>query len=122
NTTSGASPALAISSASVTGSLSIRTASRRCPASVTRTITERRRCRSIPTTCLPSYASTRGLLRRGGRDNPQRTTAKGDCHEERKPPPLIASGDKPVFGAPGRFRRSETERYLPQGDEFDPRQ
>src|SRR5690606_15534063 len=30
------------------------------------------RCRSIPTYCRPAYSSTRGLLRRGGREQPKR--------------------------------------------------
>src|SRR5688572_8026286 len=38
----------------------MRTTSRRSPASVIRTITERRRCRSIPTYCRPSYCSLTG--------------------------------------------------------------
>src|SRR5664280_2213110 len=43
-------------------SLTIRTASSTSPDSVVRTITDRRRCRSIPTYCLPAYASIKGLL------------------------------------------------------------
>src|SRR5271163_3735087 len=49
--TSGCSPALANSVASATGSLSIRTFSRVSPDSVRRTMTLRRRCRSMPTYC-----------------------------------------------------------------------
>jgi hypothetical protein len=49
--TSGCSPALANSVAKVTRSLSMRTVSRVSPDSVRRTITLRRRCRSIPTYC-----------------------------------------------------------------------
>src|ERR1022692_3721300 len=49
--TSGCSPALANSVARVTGSLSIRTVSRVSPDSVRRTMTLRRRCRSMPTYC-----------------------------------------------------------------------
>src|SRR5664280_2398879 len=49
--TSGCSPALASSVASATESLSIRTVSRVSPALLRRTITLRRRCRSMPTYC-----------------------------------------------------------------------
>jgi hypothetical protein len=60
--TSGASPARAITARRYSGSLEIRTVSSRSPVSVIRTNTDRRRCRSIPTICLPSYAPlTRGL-------------------------------------------------------------
>ena len=44
-------------SPSATGSLTIRTADSCSPDSDWRTITDRRRCRSIPTNCLPSYSS-----------------------------------------------------------------
>src|SRR5690349_7145723 len=56
-TTRGFFPALAISARSAAGLLVIRTVSSLRPSSVIRTITLRRRCRSIPTTCRPSYAS-----------------------------------------------------------------
>ena len=56
-TTSGASPARVITSRRYSGSFEIRTVSNRCPASVIRTSTDRRRCRSIPTICLPAYCS-----------------------------------------------------------------
>src|ERR1035437_9838412 len=62
STTSGQSPARAITDANRCTSLTIRTASSTSPASVVRTITVRRRCRSIPTNCFPAYASIRGLL------------------------------------------------------------
>src|SRR4029453_4226164 len=52
-TTSGSGPALASSSDSATGSLSTRTVWSASPSPVMRTITERRRCRSIPTYCSP---------------------------------------------------------------------
>ena len=53
----------AITSRNNCGSLLIRTVSRRSPVLVIRTSTDRRRCRSIPTICRPSYAPlTRGLL------------------------------------------------------------
>ena len=42
-------PLLPIANYNATGSLSIRTVSRTSPAPVIRTITDRRRCRSIPT-------------------------------------------------------------------------
>ena len=51
NITSGCSPALASSAAKATGSLSMRTVSSVWPASLRRTITLRRRCRSMPTYC-----------------------------------------------------------------------
>jgi hypothetical protein len=55
----------AIANANWSRSLLIRTQPNGSPASVIRATTDRRRCRSIPTNCLPSYASfTRGLLRR----------------------------------------------------------
>src|SRR5665647_889089 len=50
--TSGWSPALATSAAKAAVSLSMRTVLRVSPASVRRTITLRRRCRSIPTYCF----------------------------------------------------------------------
>src|SRR5690349_24443622 len=56
-TTRGFFPALAISARSAAGLLVIRTVSSLRPSPVIRTITLRRRCRSIPTTCRPSYAS-----------------------------------------------------------------
>ncbi len=49
--TSGSWPALAIASASWSGSLTTRTVSSTSPSSLILTITERRRCRSIPTYC-----------------------------------------------------------------------
>ena len=52
----------AITDANRSTSLTIRTVSRTSPPSVVRTITDRRRCRSIPTNCLPAYASIVGLL------------------------------------------------------------
>src|SRR4029453_5086856 len=57
STTSVPGPAFATSSANATGSLSIRTMSTVSPASVRRTITDRRRCRSIPTYCRSTGAS-----------------------------------------------------------------
>src|SRR6266540_2494383 len=57
----GSGPALASSNDSATGSLSIRTVSPSTwPWPVMRTMTERRRCRSIPT-----YCSAMGLPYRG---------------------------------------------------------
>ena len=47
----GSGPARATSRANATGSLSILTVDNVSPASVIRTITDRRRCRSIPTYC-----------------------------------------------------------------------
>ena len=44
----------------LSGSLEIRTVSRTSPNSVIRTNTDRRRCRSIPTNCRPSYDSLTG--------------------------------------------------------------
>ena len=43
-------------------SLTIRTASNTSPPSVVQTITIQQQRRSIPTYCLPAYASVRGLL------------------------------------------------------------
>jgi hypothetical protein len=54
NTTSGASPARAITARRYSGSFEIRTVSKCSPASVILTSTDRRRCKSIPTICLPS--------------------------------------------------------------------
>lgn len=51
STTSGCSPALANSAARVIGSLSMRTVSRVSPSALRRTITDRLRCRSMPTYC-----------------------------------------------------------------------
>src|SRR5665811_1465388 len=62
STTSGHWPARAITDANRCTSLTIRTVSSTSPASVVRTITVLRRCRSIPTNCFPAYASIRGLL------------------------------------------------------------
>jgi len=59
-----ASPARAITAASRPASLTMRTVSSTSPPAVVRTITDRRRCRSMPTNCCPAYPSTRGLLRR----------------------------------------------------------
>src|SRR6202044_424276 len=56
-TTRGFSPARAITPRSARGLFSIRTVSSFRPSSVIRTSTLRCRCRSIPTTCRPSYAS-----------------------------------------------------------------
>ncbi len=53
-------PGRAITSRRYSQSLEIRTVSRRCPVSVIRTNTDRRRCRSIPTMCRPSYAPLTG--------------------------------------------------------------
>ena len=60
STTSGCSPARAITARRYSGSLEIRTVSNVSPVSVIRTSTDRRRCRSIPTNCLPSYDSLTG--------------------------------------------------------------
>jgi hypothetical protein len=56
-TTRGCFPARASAARSAAGLMVIRTVSSLRPSSVIRTITLRRRCRSIPTTCRPSYAS-----------------------------------------------------------------
>jgi hypothetical protein len=45
-----------------------------------------------PDTLPAAILIHRGLLRRGGREHPRRTTHLGDCHEERRPRSLIASG------------------------------
>ena len=50
-TTSGCSPALATSAAKAIGSLSILTVETNSPCSSRCTITDRRRCKSIPTYC-----------------------------------------------------------------------
>jgi hypothetical protein len=52
-------------------SLRIRTVSNRSPDSVIRTITDRRRCRSIPTTCRPAYSSLTGASFVVGREHPE---------------------------------------------------
>ena len=66
STTCGASPARAITAASESRSLVIRTTSNASPAPVVRTITDLLRCRSIPTNCEPSYSDMRGLLESEG--------------------------------------------------------
>src|SRR5581483_11475069 len=62
-TTSGSGPAAATASASAMALLSIRTLPKTSPAAFFRTITDRRRCRSIPTYCRSTGAS---FLRREG--------------------------------------------------------
>src|SRR6266702_1144686 len=57
STTLGCLPARAICLRSSAGLLVIRAVSSFRPSPVIRTSTLRRRCRSIPTTCRPSYAS-----------------------------------------------------------------
>src|SRR4030095_9689281 len=56
-TTRGFFPARSITARSAAGLLGVGAGSGLRPSSVIRTITLRRRCRSIPTTCRPSYAS-----------------------------------------------------------------
>src|SRR4029077_12913138 len=70
STTSGSDPACSSCSPSATGSLTIRTAESCSPDSDWRTITDRRRCRSIPTNCLPSYSSI-GASRGSWSEHPQ---------------------------------------------------
>src|SRR6266568_1385949 len=60
STTLGDFPARAITLRSSCGLLVIFAVPRRRPSSVIRTSTLRRRCRSIPTTCRPSYAVSIG--------------------------------------------------------------
>jgi hypothetical protein len=60
STTSGASPARAITVDSISTSLLIRTQSKGSPSAVIRRTTDRRRCRSIPTNCRPEYNSLTG--------------------------------------------------------------
>src|SRR5581483_10642933 len=62
-TTSGSGPAAATALARAIGLLSIRTLSSTSPAAFFRTITDRRRCRSIPTYSRSTGAS---FLRREG--------------------------------------------------------
>jgi hypothetical protein len=69
-----------------------------------RTITVRRRCRSIPTYCRPSYSSTGASFVVVDVNNPKRTTQLGDRHEERRPRSFIAS--IVTWGADGRRFRS----------------
>jgi hypothetical protein len=61
STTLGCAPARFTSAVSRAGLLVIRAVASFRPSSVIRTSTDRRRCRSMPTICGPSYASTRGL-------------------------------------------------------------
>ena len=60
STTCGDFPARAISRRSSAGLLVIFAVPSRLPSSVIRTSTLRRRCRSMPTTCRPSYAVSIG--------------------------------------------------------------
>src|SRR4051812_4123871 len=85
---SGSDPACSSCSPSATGSLTIRTAESCSPDSDWRTITDRRRCRSIPTNCLPSYSSIGA-----SRDSWKVSTPsiRRERHEERRPRPFIAS-------------------------------
>src|ERR1700694_3714375 len=59
------------------------------PDSDWRTITDRCRCRSTPTNCLPSYSSIGASYVRVGRDTP---SIRREPHEERRPRPFITSG------------------------------
>ena len=71
-----------------TGSLTIRTAESCSPDSDWRTITDRCRCRSIPTNCLPSYSSIGAPRDSWKVDTP---SIRRELHEERRPRPFIAS-------------------------------
>src|SRR5258708_32252980 len=64
--TRGHFPARAICARSSAGLLVILAIPSRRPSSVIRTRTDRRRCRSIPTTCRPSYAVSIGASLTGG--------------------------------------------------------
>ena len=65
-TTFGRFPARAITRSNSAGLLVSRTVSSFLPSAVIRTNTLRRRCRSIPTTCGPSYASDIRASQPGG--------------------------------------------------------
>src|SRR6516162_4709066 len=83
-TTRGFFPARAITARSAAGLFVIRTVSSLRPSSVIRTSTLRRRCRSIPTTCRPSYASVIvGLLFPGG----DGCLPASSIRQERRPAP-----------------------------------
>src|SRR6266536_2115698 len=84
STTSGFFPHRASTARSAAGLFSIRAVSSFRPSIVIRTSTLRRRCRSIPTTCRPSYASVIvGLLFPGG-DGCLPTSS---IRQERRPAP-----------------------------------
>jgi len=70
-------------------SLTIRTASRTSPLAVVRTITVRRRRRSIPTCCFPAYASIWGLLALLVRDLDTPKHPAGRRRWEREEAPLL---------------------------------
>ena len=90
-TTRGLFPARAITARSAAGLLVIRTVSSLRPSSVIRTSTLRRRCRSIPTTCRPSYASVIvGLLFPGG----DGCFATSSIRQERRPAPSSHHGER----------------------------
>src|SRR6516225_6411063 len=138
-TTRGLFPARAITARSAAGLLVIRTVSSLRPSSVIRTITLRRRCRSIPTTCRPSYASVIvGLLFPGGDgclnnlQHPPGAEARSfiaslafrPSQSRACPRPLARSGRRPpssghLRGAHGPHQLAVRVQEVPEPDQKD---